>query len=65
MYPAEGREVVVALREADAAQALGEIDALVRRFKRERGRLHPVYPNAACPPCPFERLPICRRLARA
>lgn len=65
VYPAEGREVVVALREADAAQALGEIDALVRRFKRERGRLHPVYPNAACPPCPFERLPICRRLARA
>jgi ATP-dependent exoDNAse (exonuclease V) beta subunit len=65
VYPALGREVVL-IRSADELdEAESEINDLVERYKRQRGQLQAVYPNAACAACRFASLPICRRLSRS
>jgi ATP-dependent exoDNAse (exonuclease V) beta subunit len=62
VFPALKDVKTITLKPSEVEDVITEIGDLIRHFKLERGRLHRVFPNPACPGCAFERLPICRRL---
>lgn len=63
VFPALGRETLISVPVGEIPAAEAEIGALVRRFKTDRGRLHPVWPHEGCAGCPFEALPLCRAVS--